>query len=223
MAHMVSSERPVRTRKRPEERREEIVREAARIALEAGLERITLRAVADRLGVRPGLITHYFPAADDLVVAAFTRAVSDERERLVPIDGPPLERLARMMSYSESAQARDIARLWLNARHLSRFDAALEAALEEQEALDRARLIALIEEGVASGDLPEVDPLTACIRIFVAVDGRWAYANNVGSFSHAAFEHYVTDVAEWALGLPAGALRAETALTTASRSGDPDA
>ena len=79
MNRMVSSAPVARSRKRPSERRAEIVREAAGIALTDGLERITLRAVAERLGVRPGLITHYFPVAEDLVIAEIGRASCRER------------------------------------------------------------------------------------------------------------------------------------------------
>ncbi|MGI9822100.1 TetR/AcrR family transcriptional regulator [Agromyces sp. Marseille-Q5079] len=207
---MVSSAPVVRSRKRPSERRAEIVREAASVALADGLERITLRAVAERLGVRPGLITHYFPAAEDLVIAAFVQAVADERDAMVPEQGEPLERLARMVERVESVEGRDIARLWLNARHLCRFTPALASALVEQEALDRARLLELIEVGVATGEFT-AEPFDACIRIFIAVDGYGAYVNDVGAFEHDAYTRFVTDAAEWALGLDPGRLRAAIA------------
>ncbi|MFF2274612.1 TetR/AcrR family transcriptional regulator [Agromyces sp. NPDC058126] len=206
---MMSSAPATRARKLPAERRAEIVRAAAAIALEGGLEKITLRAVADLLGVRPGLISHYFPVAEDLVIAAFVHAVSDEREALVPEGGEPLERMARLVSRVESSDARAISRLWLNARHLSRFSPALDAALEEQESFDRDRLTALIDDGIAAGVFAPADVFTATVRIFIAIDGFGAYANNTGAFASDAYWRFVTDAAEWALGLEAGRLRDE--------------
>ncbi len=206
---MVSSPASQRVRKLPDERRAEILVEAASIALnEGGLERITLRAVADRLGVRPGLISHYYPAAEDLVIAAFVRAVSEEREELFPDDGTPLERMAHLVSRIEGNGAFELTRLWLNARHLSRFSPALSEALLAQEYLDRTRLTVLIEDGVSSGDFAVDDPFAACIRIWVAIDGVGSYVNNAGSFDYEAFTRFVTDVAEWSLGVQAGELRA---------------
>ncbi|HEX5859462.1 MAG TPA: TetR/AcrR family transcriptional regulator [Microbacterium sp.] len=203
---MTSSPVPVRSRKRPEERREEILSRAADIALEQGLERITLRAVADRLGVRPGLITHYFPAAEDLVIEAFARAAIIERERFFPADGAPVARLAHFIGYIGSGASASLARLWLNARHLSRFSEPLCAAVEEQDGLDRERLSALIADGIASGDFADVDVETACIRIFIAVDGAGSYVNSAADVEHPAHKHFLADVAEWALGLEPGRL-----------------
>lgn len=207
MDGMTSSAVSVRSRKRPEERREEILSEAAAIALEEGLERITLRAVADRLGVRPGLITHYFPAAEDLVIEAFVRAATVEREQFFPLDGDAVARLARFVGHIESGASAPLARMWLNARHLSRFSPALNSALEEQDALDRARLMAIIRDGVASGAFADVDAETACIRIFIAVDGGGSYVNSTADLTHPAHRYVVADVAEWALGLEPGMLR----------------
>jgi AcrR family transcriptional regulator len=207
MDAMTSSTVSTRSRKRPEERREEILSHAAVIALDEGLERITLRAVAERLRVRPGLITHYFPAAEDLVVEAFARAAANEREQFFPADGDPLVRLAHFIGHIERGASLPLARLWLNARHLSRFSPALDVVLEEQDALDRARLTALIEDGVASGVFPPVDVEAACIRIFIAVDGGGSYVNNTADFTHPAYRHFVADVAEWALGLEPETLR----------------
>jgi AcrR family transcriptional regulator len=198
---------PPRTRKPPEERREDILACAAAIAIEEGLERITLRAVAARLGVRPGLITHYFPIAEDLVVAAFARAAVLEREQFFTSDGTPLQRLAHFIDHVERGRSLPLARLWLNARHLSRFSPALDAELEVQDALDRERLMVIIEDGIASGDFGEADAEAACIRILIALDGGGSYVNASTQIEHPAHRQVVADVAEWALGLEAGRLR----------------
>lgn len=207
---------PSRVRKQPEERRAEILAEASRIALEEGLERITLRAVADRLSVRPGLISHYFPAAEDLVVAAFVLAIAGERDRLFSSDGDPLDRLVvfvQRMQFEEEG----FSRLWLNARHLARFTPALADAIEEQEGLDRGRLAEVIDAGCADGVFTVEDPFEACVRIFMAVDGFGSYANDPAPFEHAAYVHFVADVCEWALGLEPGMLRERVARGYAER------
>ncbi|MGO4298910.1 TetR/AcrR family transcriptional regulator [Leifsonia sp. RAF41] len=200
-----------RVRKQPEERREEILSAAASIALDEGLERITLRAVATRLGVRPGLISHYFPAAEDLVDEAFARAATIERERFFPADGAPVERLAHFVGHIRSGASLPLARLWLNARHLSRFTPSLDATLTEQDALDRARLRELIEDGIASGDFADVDAEAASIRILIAVDGGGSYVNSTGDLTHPAHVKFVAEVAEWTLGLLPGTLEAAIA------------
>ncbi|WP_127795017.1 TetR/AcrR family transcriptional regulator [Agromyces sp. LHK192] len=203
---MASSTESRRTRKRPEERREEIVEAAATIALGEGLERVTLRAVADRLGVRPGLITHYYPAAEDLVTEAFGRAASVERERFFPHDGTPVERLARFLHHVESGASAPLAQLWLNARHLARFSPALAGVLEEQDALDRERLTAIIAAGGAAGDFDVADAEVASIRILLAIDGSGSYVNSGDEIDHPVRRSFAADVAEWSLGLPVGSL-----------------
>lgn len=206
MEGMESSTPSPRLRKQPEERREEILSAAAAIALDEGLERITLRAVATRLGVRPGLISHYFPAAEDLVEEAFVRAATAERERFFPTEGPPVERLAHFVHHIQTGASLPLARLWLNARHLSRFTPSLDETLTEQDALDRARLRAIIEDGIATGDFADVDPEAASIRILIAVDGGGSYVNSSGDLTHPAHVQFVADVSEWTLGMEPGTL-----------------
>ncbi|MFH8252582.1 TetR/AcrR family transcriptional regulator [Microbacterium sp. B2969] len=211
MVGVTSSPAATRVRKRPEERREEILSHAAAIAVDEGLERITLRAVAERLGVRPGLITHYFPAAEDLVVEAFARAAVIEREEFFPTSGTPLERIAHFIRHIEVGASTPLARLWLNARHLSRFSPSLDESLQEQDELDRGRLIAIIEDGITAGEFPISDAEAAAIRILVAVDGTGSSVNSAAEVVHPAQRHAVADISDWALGLRAGTLRAAIA------------
>ena len=208
MGDVTSSTSSTRIRKSPEARREEILSCAASIAIAEGLERITLRAVAAELGVRPGLITHYYPVAEDLVVAAFARAAVLEREQFFVEEGTALQRLAHFIDHVEQGRSLPLARLWLNARHLSRFSPALDAELQVQDALDRQRLTSIIEDGIASGDFGDVDAESACIRILIALDGGGSYVNASVQIEHPAHVRVVADVAEWSLGLEPGALRA---------------
>ncbi|MGA4538356.1 TetR family transcriptional regulator [Uniformispora flossi] len=215
---MTSRPRPARTRKAPEERRAEILRTAARIGLEEGLERITLRRVADELGVRPGLVGHYFPAADLLVSEAFADAAARERAALLPADEeslPPADRLARYLARLTDGEYLDLSRLWLNARHLSRFKEHLRAAVAAEEAVNRTVLTDLIAEGVRAGEFTTDDPAGATLHILITVDGLGAYANDEGQVDHPVLDDMALTTAERVLGLPKGTLR------TRSRSAQP--
>ncbi|MFI6942606.1 TetR/AcrR family transcriptional regulator [Streptomyces sp. NPDC050418] len=203
---------PKRTRKPPQERRTEIVRTAAGIALAHGLELVTLRRVADELGVRPGLIGHYFPAADDLVAEAFAYAATQERDALMPEheqDLAPLDRIARFLVRLTGGAHTDLSRLWLNARHLSRFKQPLREAVDGQETVTRTELVDLIERG---GFETRAGSLRAALHILVAVDGMGSYANTDTGEGAALTEtidlgDLVLETAETQLGLPSGTLR----------------
>jgi hypothetical protein len=60
--------------------------------------------------------------------------------------------------------------------------------------------------GIAQGDFAETDAAVASIRIFLAVDGCGSYVNSSGDHAEPTYEHFVADVAEWALGLKPGSL-----------------
>ncbi|MCX4733737.1 TetR/AcrR family transcriptional regulator [Streptomyces sp. NBC_01363] len=207
---MTSRPQPTRTRKLPGERRAEIVQTAAGIALEEGLERITLRRVADELGVRPGLIGHYFPAADNLVSEAFSHAATRERESLLPREEQALPadvRLGRFLVRLTDGEYQDLSRLWLNARHVSRFKPGLRAAVRTQESVTRTALADLIEEGRCTGAFTTDDSLGAALHILVTVDGLGAYANDDAQVDHPVLEDMAIVTAERVLGLARGTLR----------------
>lgn len=194
------------TRKQPGQRREEILATAAEIALHDGLERITVRAVADRIGVRPGLISHYFPVVQDLVVAAFERAASGERAEALRGEGTPTERITRFIAFFASEASAPLSRLWLNARHLSRFTPALAAAVAAQEAAYLERTTEIVAAGLERGDFTAPDAEAAAVRILMAVDATTAYVNDPPGPGRFGYVTFLADVSAWTLGLPDGSL-----------------
>ncbi|GHE60413.1 hypothetical protein GCM10018785_31900 [Streptomyces longispororuber] len=180
------------------------------MALAEGLECITLRRVAEELAVRPGLISHYFPAADDLVAEAYGTAVGSELDELLPADragATPTRHLARFLTRTTGEAYDDISRLWLNARHLSRYRPALRARVAAQETAWRDRLEGLIREGVQEGEFRTADPLVAAIQILVVLDGLAMLVNSGTSADDPpAVRLLPLTTAERELGLPAGAL-----------------
>ncbi|GAA0315676.1 hypothetical protein GCM10010302_63460 [Streptomyces polychromogenes] len=216
---MSSSVPRKRVRKSPDARRAEIVEAATQVALAEGLECVTLRRIADELAVRPGLISHYFPSVEDLVAEAFGSAASAELDRLVP-DGvgngsgagtvagaePPTRRLARFLAHTTGDAYDAISRLWINARHLSRYRPVLRDRVAEQEAAWRGRLEGLIREGVERGEFRTPDPYVTTIQILVVLDGLGAHANTDTTGRPAAVARMAVTTAEQGLGLPPGAL-----------------
>ena len=66
-------------RKLPAERHGELLGRAVEISRADGLSAVTLRKVAADLGVTPGLVSHYFSSAEQLITAAFRTAATEER------------------------------------------------------------------------------------------------------------------------------------------------
>ncbi|WP_051034244.1 TetR/AcrR family transcriptional regulator [Streptomyces sp. SS] len=213
---MSSSVQRKRIRKSPEARRAEIVETAARVALTEGLECVTLRRIADELAVRPGLISHYFPSAEDLVAEAFSVASTGELDALLPAERPhgtPTQYLARYFALSTGDAYDDISRLWINARHLSRYRPVLRDRVAEQELASDDRLQAVIQDGVDSGEFRTDDPRAAAIQILVVIDGLGAHASTDRSNRPEAVTRMAVTTAERVLGLPYGALTEVPALT----------
>lgn len=210
---MPSSVQRKRIRKDPSARRAEIVAASAAVALAEGLECVTLRRIADELAVRPGLISHYFPVTEDLVAEAFGNAAGAELDSLLPPDPDaesPRLRLARFFARTSGEAYDAMSRLWINARHLSRYRPVLRDRVAEQEAAWRGRLTALVEEGVERGEFRTDDPYVTTIQILVVLDGLGAHANTDTSNRPAAATRLAITTAERELGLPFGALTDES-------------
>ncbi|MFD9883379.1 TetR/AcrR family transcriptional regulator [Streptomyces alboflavus] len=207
---MSSSVPNKRIRKSPAARRAEIVAAAAGVALADGLECITLRRVAEELDVRPGLISHYFPAVDDLVAEAYGSAVGSELDELLPADragATPTRHLARFLARTTGKAYDDISRLWLNARHLSRYRPALRDRVAVQEDAWRDRLEEVIRVGVEEGEFHTADPLMTAIQILVVLDGLGMLVNSPSADDGPpAVRRLPVTTAERELGLPVGAL-----------------
>ncbi|CCK25251.1 hypothetical protein BN159_0872 [Streptomyces davaonensis JCM 4913] len=207
---MPSSVPNKRIRKSPGERRAEIVAAAAFVGLTEGLECITLRRIADELAVRPGLISHYFPAVDDLVAEAYGTAAGSELDDLLPADAAdttPTLRLARFFALAGGGSYDDISRLWLNARHLSRYRPTLRDRVAVQEAAWRDRLEGVIREGVERGEFRTDDPMLTAIRILVVLDGLGMLVNSADTGEDPPEIRLMPAMtAERELGLPPGAL-----------------
>ena len=206
---MVSNSKSPQTRKSPEARRAEILDAAIDTAVSLGLEKITLRSVAAAVGVRPGLISHYYPAVEDLVAEAFAAGIVRLRGARPVALGSPTERLIAFLDEQAGPDSTELVSLRLDARHCSRHSAAMGMAIEEMEESDRRELVALISEGIEAGEFPAGDPLSAAIRILMAIDGHGVYVNSPLPFDHEAYGFFASDVAEWALGLAPGSLRAD--------------
>jgi len=196
-------------RKPPEERRAEILGTASALASEEGLESLTLRRVADELGVYPGLVSHYFQTVDELVVAAFRHAVtleSDECYAAVASESTPLDRMRRLLAILASPERNGVSLLWLDAWSAYRHRPALAGEVTRQMAVDLQRLGDLVRDGVAAGQFRADDPAATAARILAAIDGL-AVQSAVGpELDRAAVRDLVFTNAERELGVESGAL-----------------
>lgn len=182
---------------------------ACRIALEEGLQSVTLRRVAEIVGIMPGLVNHYFPVADELAAFAFASAAAAEREMvfsMLPAGAGVAARLRCLLEalYAQGSDA--ISLLWLDAWQASRNRPALRAEVGRQMEAWQERLEGLIGEGVAAGDFKVADVASAAMRILALIDGMSVQAAIAHRMSYQAVREMVMGNTERELGLTPGGL-----------------
>lgn len=126
----MAERRPYR-RESEERRRDDLIVAALDLVAEGGIPGATVRAIADRAGVTPGLIRHYFSSKEDLTRVAYHRLMERMTADSAAVlqDGPDdaMARLANFVVASVSPPVADpvAVGLWAAFVHDVRRDAAM--------------------------------------------------------------------------------------------------
>lgn len=162
----------------PEERERAILEGAIALARENGLEGLTVRAVAARVGVTPALVAHYRPVMDAFVAEVFSAIVAAERDEVLaavdPADGlrPNLQRLIETLLDSTRE---DVAVVWVQSWSLGARNEELGERVRHEMDLWQARLEEVILRAAAEGG-EAVDPGSAAWLLLAMVDGMSAHS-----------------------------------------------
>lgn len=197
-----------RTRKSPQQRSVEIHEAATAIAREDGLSALTLRSVAARAGVAPGLVAHYATSMDDLVVRTFRELVASELREVraeVALADDPRGRLARMISTVLGSDHDDITLVWVDAWSLGRGSGALSEAIEEQMAAWQAFIAQIIADGRSGGLFRTEETDAVAWQILAMIDGISAHALTRGT-SAEPFAARLAQACETLVGAESGAI-----------------
>lgn len=167
------SPRP-RTRKAPAERAAEIVAAATALAREHGLSALTLRSIADRAGVAPGLVAHYQPSMDELVARVYTDLVEAEIrdvERVVASVGDPAAQLGALIGTLMDGVRDDLTVVWVEGWAISRRNDALADAVRAQMERWQRLVEAIVSDGCRAGVFSTPDPAEVAWELIGLIDG----------------------------------------------------
>lgn len=164
-------------RESQEHRREALISAALALLAEGGPQAATVRAIADRAGITPGLIRHYFLTKDDLTRAAYAALMdkmtgeSEAASEATPKD--PAAQLAAFVAASLRPPVMDAdrVRLWAGFLHHVRRDPMMRQVHETTYLGYRDRLQALIQALPGRSDPDQARALAiACNAV---IDGLW--------------------------------------------------
>lgn len=160
-----------------ERRREALMTAALELLAEGGMAAATVRAIADRAGVTPGLIRHYYSGKDELLRAAYAtvmdRMTTASTAAAAPAGDDPIARLRAFVAVSLRPPVMDAERvgLWAGFLHQVRRDAQMREVHRATYLAYRDHLQALIE---ALPDRPHCVPSRAlAIACNGMIDGLW--------------------------------------------------
>ena len=174
---MKTDRRPYR-RESEDSRREALIAATQALVSEGGPRAATVRAIAERAGVTPGLIRHYFGSKDELSRAAYRQLVDGMTDKgsdaLSGVGAAPEERLAAFVAASLRPPVVDSAAvgLWAGYLHTVRADPALLAAHERGYLRYRDMLQQLIADLGRAG-ATEGQMRREAIACNAVIDGLW--------------------------------------------------
>lgn len=172
--------RPYR-RESEERRRDDLIAAALDLVAEGGLHAATVRAIAERAGVTPGLIRHYFTSKEELTRVAYQRLmermITDSAAVLLFGPDDPAAQLARFVAASVSPPVADpvAVGLWAAFVHDVRRDAAMRDIHTANYLAFRDMLQQLIAALPRSA--PEAQLRRDAIACNGVIDGLWLEAS----------------------------------------------
>nr|WP_314840995.1 TetR/AcrR family transcriptional regulator [uncultured Microbacterium sp.] len=177
---MNTASRAEKPRRLPPEQRERSIVDAARaLAGESGLEALTLRAVAARVGVTPALVAHYRPVMETFIAEVFTDIVAAERDEVIGAYDPALDlrtNLLRLVETLLDDSRDDVAMVWVQSWALGARNEALATRVRAEMDLWHSALEDLIARAIGEDASIRVDPDSSAWMLLAMVDGMSAHS-----------------------------------------------
>ncbi|XOY56639.1 MAG: TetR/AcrR family transcriptional regulator [Rhodobacterales bacterium] len=152
---------------------------------EGGPQAATVRAIALKAGVTPGLIKHYFDTKEDLVAAAHETLMTRLTEAsAAALDDLPADPIARLTGFITNAVTPPVVdpramALWAASMQLVPRDAAMRDVHEATYLAFRDRLERMIADALRAAGKPHDKPTTRALAIAgnALLDGLWIEAS----------------------------------------------
>jgi len=162
----------------PQDRREVILREAAKLFARQGVTATTVREIADAAGILSGSLYHHFTSKDeivDAVLSTFLHELRDRYDEVLDSGGDPADRLRGLVQVSlETVAAHPRAtEIYQNDAHRLRATNGY-AYVEESAKAVRAAWVSVLEEGIRSGAFRDDVPVKVMYPLLR--DGLWLTA-----------------------------------------------
>ncbi|MDE3238877.1 MAG: TetR family transcriptional regulator C-terminal domain-containing protein [Paracoccaceae bacterium] len=163
------------------QRQGDLIEAALDLMAEGGPQAATVRAIAERAGVTPGLIRHYFRTKEDLLAAAYAHFVevmtANHRATLDDAPDDPLGRLARFVTGAlrpPLTDARTVG-IWAGFLHLVQREPGLKQIHRTGYRTFRGELESLIAAVLAAAGRPataaELEAEATAVNALI--DGLW--------------------------------------------------
>jgi len=176
-----------------DQRREEILQAAMRVALNEGFSGMTVRRIAAEAGVAAGQVHHHFASIGELKSQAFIHLIRELLDvEIVPATAGWREKLHAMLGSDENSLEPYI-RLWREGQILAERDSEIKGAYILTMEMWHQRTVAIIKAG--AGDKVFILKDTAeniawrLISLVCGLDG--IYMLNIGGMDDAAFNKHL--------------------------------
>ena len=164
------------TSERSERRRREVCEAACRVIIRNGLETTTMRDISREGWFTTGVLTHYFPDKQAVIVGAFVAASEDwfaELRRRLAAAGTPAEQLVALVHFAlpsdpdRQAEYRLWSELWTYAGREPEF----AAQVGETDAIWEHEIRGVLERAREAGLLTNVDAAAEAAVLARLIDG----------------------------------------------------
>jgi AcrR family transcriptional regulator len=174
---MVTAE-PRFTRDLPEVRKRKLIEATAQCLAEFGHAGTSVRAVAAKANVSPGLVAHHFKGIDELIVATYDYVGGQVAETLTeamnsaPDDAESKLRAFIDVSFKPPVLDRDLLAIWLSFWSLVRRDPGVRKVHKKVYTDYRRRLETLIAD-IAGARRIKINAHLAALGFTAMLDGLW--------------------------------------------------
>jgi AcrR family transcriptional regulator len=166
------------TRDLPEVRKLKLIEATAQCLAEFGHAGTSVRAVAAKADVSPGLVAHHFKGIDDLIAATYGHVAARVAESLTqamaaaPDDAESKLRAFIDASFKPPVLDRDLLAIWLSFWSLVRRDPGVRKVHKKVYTDYRRRLEELIAD-IAGARRVKIDAHLAALGFTAMLDGLW--------------------------------------------------